>query len=63
MKICPVGEKLHADGRTYTTKLIFAFRGFAKAPKNKTRSGRPDWQTAMIKGKIIWWLAQQLLAH
>jgi len=32
MKICPVGEKFHADGRTYTKELIFAFRGLAKAP-------------------------------
>jgi hypothetical protein len=36
MKIHPVEAKLfHADGRTdrYTTKLIVAFRSFAKAPK------------------------------
>ena len=31
----PVGAELfHADGRTDMTKLIVAFRSFAKAPKN-----------------------------
>jgi len=44
MKILPVGaELLHAgrrkegrtDGRTDIMTLIFAFRNFAKAPKNK----------------------------
>ena len=35
MEIRPVGaEMLHADRRTDRTKLIFAFRNFAKAPKN-----------------------------
>jgi hypothetical protein len=35
MKILPVGaEVLHADRRTAMTKLIFAFRNFANAPKN-----------------------------
>ena len=34
MKFFPVGAKLfHADGQTYITKLIVAFRNFAKAPK------------------------------
>jgi hypothetical protein len=34
MKIRPVGAELfHADGQTDTTKLIFAFRNFANAPK------------------------------
>jgi len=38
MKICPVGaELLHADGptdrQTDITKLIVAFRNFAKMPK------------------------------
>ena len=38
MKIRPVGAELsHADGRKNdTTKLIVAFRNFAKAPKNET---------------------------
>ena len=35
MKIRPVGDELfRADGRTDMTKLIVAFRIFAKAPKN-----------------------------
>jgi hypothetical protein len=35
MKIRPVGaEVFHADGRTDMTKLIVAFRNFARAPKN-----------------------------
>jgi hypothetical protein len=35
MKIRPVGAELfHADGRTDMTKLIVAFRNFAKGPKN-----------------------------
>ena len=34
MKIVLVGaEVFHADRRTYTAKLIVAFRNFAKAPK------------------------------
>jgi hypothetical protein len=34
VQIGPVGaELLHADGRTDMTKLIVAFRKFAKAPK------------------------------
>jgi len=34
MKIRPVGaEFLHLEGRTDTTKLIVAFRDFARAPK------------------------------
>jgi hypothetical protein len=34
MKIRPVGAELfYADGRTNMTKLIFAFRNFANAPK------------------------------
>jgi hypothetical protein len=33
MKICPVGAELfYADGQTDMTKLIVAFRNFAKAP-------------------------------
>ena len=37
MKIRPVGAELfHADGRTYMTKLIVAFRNFANAPKKQT---------------------------
>jgi hypothetical protein len=40
-KICPVGaEMFHADGktdgRTDMTKLIFAFRNFANAPKKNS---------------------------
>jgi hypothetical protein len=35
MKIRPVGAKFYADGRTNMTKLIVAFRNFAKGPKNK----------------------------
>jgi hypothetical protein len=35
MKILPVGTELfYADGRTDMTKLIIAFRNFAKAPYN-----------------------------
>jgi len=35
MKIRSLGAELfHADGRTYTTKLIVAFRNFAKSRKN-----------------------------
>ena len=35
MEIHPVGaEVFHADGRTDMMNLIFAFRKFAKAPKN-----------------------------
>jgi len=35
MKIRSVGaELINADGRTHVTKLIVAFRNFAKAPKN-----------------------------
>jgi hypothetical protein len=35
MNIRPVGAKLfYADGRTDMTKLIFAFRNSANAPKN-----------------------------
>jgi hypothetical protein len=38
MKIRVIGAELfHADGRTDMTKLIVAFRNFAKAPKNCTR--------------------------
>jgi hypothetical protein len=33
MKIRPVGAEFHADGRTDRTKVIVAFRNFAKAPK------------------------------
>ena len=37
MKILPVGaEMFHADGRKYITKLIVAFRDFAKPPKKGT---------------------------
>jgi len=35
MKIRPLGaELLHGIGRTDMTKLLFAFRNFANAPKN-----------------------------
>jgi hypothetical protein len=35
MKMNSVGtDVFHADGRTDMTKLIAAFRNFAKAPKN-----------------------------
>jgi len=35
MKVRPVGAGLvHVDGRTDTTKLIFAVRNFANVPKN-----------------------------
>jgi hypothetical protein len=33
MKLRPVGAELHADGQTYMTKLIVAFRNFANAPE------------------------------
>jgi hypothetical protein len=36
IKIRPVGAELfHADGQTDKTKLIVAFRNFAKANKNQ----------------------------
>jgi len=39
VKIRAVGAELfHADGQTDTTKLIVAFRNFAKAPKNWKKS-------------------------
>ena len=39
-KIRPVGaEMCHADGQTDMTKLIIAFRNFAKAPKNGYMDG------------------------
>jgi len=31
MKLRPLGAELHADGQTDMTKLIVAFRNFAKA--------------------------------
>jgi hypothetical protein len=38
MKIRPVGDELfHADGRTDMTKLIVAFRNFAKARINVSK--------------------------
>jgi hypothetical protein len=38
MKIHPVEAVLiHADGQTDTTKLILAFRNFAKEPKETVR--------------------------
>jgi hypothetical protein len=38
MKIRPVGaELLHAGGRTDMTKLIVAFRNFAKSEKKERR--------------------------
>jgi hypothetical protein len=38
IKICPVGSELsNADKQTDTTKLIVAFRIFAKAPKNRSQ--------------------------
>jgi hypothetical protein len=45
MKIRLVGVELfcadrQTDGQTDTTKLIVAFRNFANAPKNVTRSWR-----------------------
>jgi len=39
MKTRPLGDELlHADGRTAMTKLIAAFRNFAKEPKNQSVS-------------------------
>ena len=35
-RVVPCGRM---DGRTDITKLIVAFRNFAKAPKNRTKSG------------------------
>ena len=41
MQIRPVGAELfHADGRTGMTKLIAAFRNFAKAPKKINKTGK-----------------------
>jgi len=35
MKIRPLwAELFHADGQTFNTKLIVAFRNFTNAPKN-----------------------------
>jgi hypothetical protein len=42
MKICPViVELFHADRRTDVTKLIVAFRKFAKAPEKNWMDARP----------------------
>ena len=39
IKIRSVGNALfHADGQTDMTKLVLAFRNFANAPKNKTKT-------------------------
>ena len=39
MKVCPVGAELfRADGRTDMTKLIVAFRNFAKSALNFKRA-------------------------
>ena len=40
MKILPVGnDMLYADGQADRTKLIVAFRSFAKAPEEETARG------------------------
>ena len=36
IRVVPCGQ---TDGRTEMTKLIVAFRNFAKAPKNRMKSG------------------------
>ena len=48
MKIGPVGaELLHADGRTDMTKLIVAFRSFAKGHE-KEQQKVSYWETGML---------------
>jgi len=50
-EIHPLGAKLfHADRRTDTTKLIVAFRHFAKAPKNcKKKIYQVQSMTVLLK--------------
>jgi hypothetical protein len=55
IKIRPVGAELfHADGQTDTTKLIVAFRNFAKAPNvsGKTRELAPAPSLVILIQKI-----------
>ena len=35
MKIRPLGAELYADGRTDMTKIVVAFRNFAKVPNKR----------------------------
>jgi hypothetical protein len=56
MKINPVvAELLNADGqtdrRTGMTKLIVAFRNFAKAPKNSDKTVRSYCSGKFIRGR------------
>jgi len=45
MKIRLMGVELfHADGRSDITKLIVAFRDFAKSPKNELSTKEEQWQ-------------------
>jgi len=45
MKIRLMGVELfHADGRRDITKLIVAFRDFAKSPKNELSTKEEQWQ-------------------
>ena len=45
MKIRQVGAEFYADGQTYMTKLIVAFRNFANAPKNVTNRKRLEMRS------------------
>jgi hypothetical protein len=50
IKIRAVGAELfHADGRTDTTKLLVAFRNFAKVPKNQFVL---YWKTVAVCSRI-----------
>jgi len=59
MKIRSVGAQLfHADGQTYTTKLIVAFRNFAYTPKKVQPSSTikyrlPYFYAARLPGRDI----------
>jgi len=64
MKMCPVGAELfHADGRTEVqtdvTKLIVAFRSFAKAPKNTAWCSRCFYVFCMDLWRKKWILLIQ----
>jgi hypothetical protein len=63
MKIRPLGtEVLHEDGRTDVTKLIVAFRHFAKSP-NKEKCSRKlfvirsplDYEVRTKNTTLLWW--------
>jgi len=67
MKVRPVGAELfHADGQTYTTKLIVAFRNFAYTLKKGQPSSTimfqmPYFYAARLPGRNINALWQNFL--